>query len=405
MILTKGYWHKMNFIEKLDLRNKRVLIRVDYNVPIQDGEVVNDFRIKKSLDTINYCLENNASVILMSHLGRPKGVYAQECSLESVSFCLEDLLKKEVMFVDDCVSEEAFRISSNIKPREILLLENLRFHPEEESNDKIFSEKLSKHADVYINDAFGTAHRCHSSNVGVLSFFKDRGYGFLINSELKYLKNELENPKKPLLVIIGGAKISTKIGLIQNLLDKADIILIGGAMAFTFQKALGYNIGKSLVEDNEITTALNIIKKAKSKKVNLQFPVDAVCAKDIYDYDSVEVKSIEAFDEDDIGLDIGPETCINYQMFIDSSDTIVWNGPLGLFEIPYYSTGTQSIATSLQERGLQKGVVTIIGGGDTVSAVHNLKSDIHFTHISTGGGSSLELLSGKQLKALQDIKA
>ena len=393
----------MNFIEKLDIKNKRVLIRVDYNVPMENGEVSNDFRIKKSLDTINYCLENNASVILMSHLGRPKGVPSQEHSLESVSFCLEDLLNKEVMFVDDCISDEAFTISSNIKPQEILLLENLRFYSEEEGNDDSFSQKLSKHADVYINDAFGTAHRSHSSNVGILNYFKDNGYGFLINRELKYLKSELESPSKPLLMIIGGAKISTKISLIDNLLNKADIILIGGAMAFTFQKALGYNIGKSLVEDDEIATAIDIIEKAKEKKVNLQFPIDAVCAKDIYDHDTVEVKDIKSFDKDDIGLDIGPETCINYQMFINSSKTIVWNGPLGLFEIPYYSTGTQSIAKSLQERSLEEGVVTIIGGGDTVSAVHSLNQDIHFSHISTGGGSSLELLSGKELKALKDI--
>ena len=399
----KDYLHRMNFIEKLNIKNKRVLIRVDYNVPMEDGEVSNDFRIKKSLDTINYCLENNASVILMSHMGRPNGIPSQEHSLESVSFCLEDSLGKEVMFVDNCVSDEAYSISSNIKPQEILLLENLRFHKEEEKNDELFSKKLSKHADIYINDAFGTAHRSHSSNVGILNYFKDKGYGHLINRELKYLKNELEKPKKPLLMIIGGSKISTKIGLINNLLDKADIILIGGAMAFTFNKALGYNVGKSLVENDELETALEIIRKAKNKNVNLQFPVDAVCAKDIYDYDTVEVKDIKSFDKDDIGLDIGPETCLNYQMFIESSKTIVWNGPLGLFEIPYYSTGTQSIARSLQEYGQGEDIVTIIGGGDTVSAVHSLNPNINFSHISTGGGSSLELLSGKKLQALKDI--
>jgi len=399
----KGCWHRMNFIEKLNIKNKRVLIRVDYNVPMEGGEVANDFRIKKSLDTINYCLDNNASVILMSHMGRPKGISSPEHSLESVSFRLEDLIGKEVMFVDDCVSDEAFSISSNIKPQEILLLENLRFHKEEEENDELFSKRLSAHADVYINDAFGTAHRSHSSNVGILNHFKDNGYGHLINRELKYLKNELEKPKKPLLMIIGGAKISTKIGLIDNLLNNADIILIGGAMAFTFHKALGYDVGKSLVENDELETALEIIKKAKDKNVNLQFPVDAVCAKDIYDYDTAEVKNIKSFDKDDIGLDIGPETCLNYQMFIESSKTIIWNGPLGLFEIPYYSTGTQSIARSLQEHGTGQDVVTIIGGGDTVSAVHSLNPKINFSHISTGGGSSLELLSGKKLQALKDI--
>ena len=394
----------MNFIKDIDVTNKRVLIRVDYNVPIQNGEISNDFRIKQSLETINYCLKNNASVILMSHLGRPKGIVSEENSLEVVSWHLEELISKEVMFVDDCISNEAFNISKNIKPQEILLLENLRFYKEEVNNDDSFSKQISRHADIFINDAFGTAHRSHASNIGVLDYFKDKGYGFLINKEIQYLKNELENSNKPLLIIIGGAKISTKIALINNLVDKADTILIGGAMAFTFQKALGYNIGNSLVEDEELGTALEIIEKAKKKNINLQFPVDAVCAKDIHSYDSIEVKTIESFENDDIGLDIGPETCLNYQMFIESAKSIVWNGPLGLFEVPYYSTGTQSIATSIEEHGKKSGATTIIGGGDTVSAINSFNSNMKFTHISTGGGASLELLSGKDLPALKEIR-
>ena len=394
----------MNFIKNINITNKRVLIRVDYNVPILNGEISNDFRIKQSLETINYCLKNNASVILMSHLGRPKGVPSEENSLEIVSWHLEELINKEVIFVDDCISDEAFSISENIKPQEILLLENLRFHKEEISNDANFSKQISRHGEVFINDAFGTAHRSHASNIGVLDYFKEKGYGFLINKEIKYLKNELETPKKPLLIIIGGAKISSKIALIDNLIDKADTILIGGAMAFTFQKAIGYNVGNSLVEDEELETALQIMEKAKKKNVNLQFPVDIVCAKDINNYDSIEVKRIDSIEDDDIGLDIGPETCINYQMFIESAKSIVWNGPLGLFEIPYYSTGTQSIATSIEEHGERSGATTIIGGGDTVSAINSLNSDMKFTHISTGGGSSLELLSGKDLPALREME-
>ena len=403
MKLKKIYWLKMNFIKDMDIRNKRVLIRVDYNVPIQNGKISNDFRIRQSLETIKYCLSNNASVVLMSHLGRPKGVVSEEYSLELVSWHLEELIKTDVMFVNDCISDNAFSISNNLKPQEVLLLENLRFYNEEVSNDDNFSKKISNHADVFINDAFGTAHRSHASNIGVLSFFKEKGYGFLINKEIQYLKNELENPKKPLLVIIGGAKISTKIALINHLVEKADIILVGGAMAFTFQKALGYNVGNSLVENEELSTSLEIIKKAKRKNVNLQFPVDVVCAKDINKYESIEVKSIDHFENDDIGLDIGPETCINYQMFIESAKTIVWNGPLGFFEIPYFSTGTQSIAISIEQHGQKNNITTIIGGGDTVSAIDSFNSDMKFTHISTGGGSSLELLSGKKLPALKEI--
>ena len=395
----------MKFIENIDLYNKKVLIRVDYNVPLENGEVKNDFRIKQSLETIKYCLDKNASVVLMSHLGRPDGNYDNDnFSLEAISFHLEDLLNKEIMFVDNCISDEAYNISSNMKSQEILLLENLRFHEGEIENCKEFSEMLSKHADIYINDAFGTAHRSHASNVGVLDFFSLSAYGFLIERELHYLKKQLENPDNPLLVIIGGAKISSKIHLITHLLNKADTILIGGAMSFTFQKALGYETGKSLVEYDEINTAHAIIEQANKKGVNLQFPVDAVCARDIHDYDSIEVKSVKSFKSNDIGLDIGPETCINFQMLIESAKTIIWNGPLGLFEIPYYSTGTQSIATSLQEHGIKNNAITIIGGGDTVSAIHSLNTEINFSHISTGGGASLELLSGKKLTALKDIE-
>ena len=394
----------MKFIENINLSNKKVLIRVDYNVPLENGEVKNDFRIRKSLDTIKYCLDNKAAVILMSHLGRPDGSYDHNFSLETVSFHLEDLLNKEIMFVEDCISDEAHNISSNLKSQEVLLLENLRFHKGEVDNCKEFSKKLSMHADIYVNDAFGTAHRSHASNVGVLNHFQEKAYGFLIDRELHYLKNQLESPNKPLLVIVGGSKISSKIHLITHLLDKADTILIGGAMSFTFQKALGYETGKSVVENDELHTALSIIEQANKKGINLQFPVDAVCAPDIHEYESIEVKSVESFTSNDIGLDIGPETCINFQMLIEGAKTIVWNGPLGLFEIPYYSTGTQSIASSLMEHGIKNEAITIIGGGDTVSAIHSLNTNINFSHISTGGGASLELLSGKKLTALKDIE-
>ena len=394
----------MKFIKDISLENKRVLIRVDYNVPISGAEILNDFRIKQSLPTINHCLDQNAAIILMSHLGRPKGIRSEACSLETVCWHLEDLLEKSIMFAEDCISEKAFKLSSNIKSGEILLLENLRFYNEEIENNKNFSKKISKHADIYINDAFGTAHRSHASNIGVLNYFDTKGYGFLINKELKYLKNTLNSPNKPLVVLIGGSKISTKIGLIENLLDKADTILIGGAMAFTFQKALGYNIGKSMIEDDQLKISMNIIKKAKENNLNLLFPTDFVCAKEINDFETIEVKSINEFNDDDIGLDIGPETCINYEMFINSAKTIIWNGPMGMFELPHYSTGTQAIAQLIEDHGKNTNSTTIIGGGDTVTAIENLNPNMEFTHISTGGGSSLELLSGKDLPALKEIK-
>jgi len=394
----------MKFIEDINIKNKKVLIRVDYNVPMQNGEIVNDYRILRSLETIQYCLDNNASIVLMSHLGRPSGVNKEELSLEPVLWHLEDILEQEIHFADDCISEEAMSMSKKLKPKEILLLENLRFHDEEIKNDYKFSEQLSKMGDIYINDAFGTAHRSHASNVGVASFLSRKGFGFLIRDEIKYLKTSMEDSKKPLTFIIGGSKISTKISLIENIINKADVILVGGAMAFTFLKALGHEVGKSLIEDDYISTAKNIIQKCKENKTTLQFPVDVVCSKDMDSNEQIDVKPIDSIDEDDIGLDIGPETCINYDMFIESSKTLIWNGPLGLFENPYFSTGTQAIANSLINTKNNHNAVVVIGGGDTVTAIDSFNSELDYSHISTGGGSALELLSGKKLPALTALE-
>ena len=393
----------MKFIKDIDIRNKRVLIRVDYNVPLENDKIINDFRIKRSLETINYCIDQNASIVLMSHLGRPNGTHSPDLSLEPISWYLEDVLDMSIFFSDDCVSEKSVLMSKSLKAKEILLLENLRFHKEENSNDSGFSKKLSQHADVYINDAFGTAHRSHSSNVGVTKYFKEKGCGFLMMEEVKYLKDSMDKPESPLLVIIGGAKISTKIELINNLINRADVILIGGGMAFTFLKALGYEIGKSLFEEEYLSIASDIVNNAKKNGVSLILPLDAVCAKNIDDPSTIEVKDIKSFTPDDIGLDIGPETCINFDIFIASSKTIIWNGPMGLFENTYFSTGTQSIASSLQESSQNNHAITIIGGGDTVRAIDNFNSNLKFTHISTGGGSSLEMLSGNKLPALKAL--
>ena len=394
----------MNFIEDVNIKNKKVLIRVDYNVPMENNEIVNDFRIRSSLDTIKYCLDQNASVVLMSHMGRPKDLNDKELSLEPISWYLEDLLDTNVYFSEDCISDKSLLMSKSLQPKEILLLENLRFHKGECDNDLGFSEKLSKHADIYINDAFGTAHRKHASNVGLTKYFKDKAFGFLMRDEIKYLKDSMNNPVQPLNIIVGGAKVSSKINLINNFIDKADMILIGGGMAFTFLKAMGYEIGNSLFEEDFEFKALDIIENAKEKGASLILPSDVVCAKDIDDPTTIEVKNIDSLDSDDIGLDIGPETCINFNIFINSSKMIIWNGPMGFFENNYFSTGTQSVASALNEVSENNQAITVIGGGDTVSAINNFNSNLKFTHISTGGGASLEMLSGNKLAALEALK-
>ena len=390
----------MRFIEELDINNKRVLIRVDYNIPIENGEIQNDFRIKKSLQTIKYCLDRNCSIVLISHLGRPNGSYREDLSLEPISWYLEDALDCEIKFCDDCVSKEAQSMKSTLKPREILLLENLRFHNGETLNESDFSSSLASHIDIFINDAFGTAHRSHASNVGILEHVNEISYGHLMNDEIKYLKNHLNSSPSPIMFIIGGAKVSTKIKLIENVVKKSDMILVGGAMAFTFLKSMGHEVGQSLIEEDYLRTAEDIIMQASDNNVNLIFPSDVVCVKDIDNPESIEVKDINSFDVDDIGLDIGPETCINFDLFINTSKLIIWNGPLGLFENPYFSTGTQSIASSISSSG----AVSVIGGGDTVSAIETISSQLNFTHISTGGGSTLELLSGNTLPALDQME-
>jgi len=340
---------------------------------------------------------------LMSHLGRPNGKNDSNLTLEPIAWYLEDALGLNVFFSNDCISEDSILLSSKLKPGEILLLENLRFYKEESSNDSGFSQNLSKHGDVYINDAFGTSHRSHSSNVGIAKYFKEKGFGFLINNEIKYLKESMDNPKTPLVFIMGGAKISTKIELINHLIDRANTILIGGAMAFTFLKSMDYEIGNSLFEEEYLSLSKDIMNKAKEKRVNLIFPSDIVCTKDIRNSDTIEVKGVDSLDSDDIGLDIGPETCINFEMFIKTANTVVWNGPMGFFENPYFSTGTQTIATSLQDLSENREAITIIGGGDTVTAIDHFNKNLKFTHVSTGGGSSLEMLSGKDLPALKSL--
>lgn len=392
----------MKTVADLKLKGKRVLIRVDYNVPLNGGIVADDFRVKSSLPTIKYCLNEGASIILMSHLGRPKGELVPELSLDPVAFCLEELLDREVMFSDDCISKDAIELSQQMLPGEVHMLENLRFYKGETDNDPEFSKYLAKHADIYINDAFGTAHRSHASNVGVSSFMNDTAIGFLMEKEIKYLVETMNNPVHPCTVILGGAKIGDKIELVHNIVEKTDTILIGGAMAFTFLKVQGKNVGSSLIDEENLEVAESILRLLEKSNTNLVLPVDVVASSELSNDTTWRVANLEELKDDEAGYDIGPETTMNFELLLSGNKTIVWNGPMGVFEIPAFSTGTQAIASAVKDQ-TEEGAVSIIGGGDTASALKNYGITDGFTHISTGGGASLQLMSGKQLPALEAL--
>ena len=388
-------------LDTFDLKDKRLLMRVDFNVPINNGRVTDDFRLRAALPTIQHCLQQGAAVVLMSHLGRPKGKVVDNLSLISVGETLADLLEMPIKFSDDCISEDARDTSLGISAGEIHLLENLRFHDEETLNDPQFSMLLSKHGDVFINDAFGTAHRAHASNVGVVDQFRQKGIGFLMEKELKYLKESFDHPRRPLTIILGGAKIDTKLSLIQRFLSKAETIIIGGGMAFTFLKAKGLEVGGSLIDDKMLSTATQIMNVVKNQKVQLVFPSDFVCAKNLESRpDGVYLR--REIPENLMGLDIGPKSIAKFQKILSSSKTILWNGPLGVFEKESYAVGTKAIAEKLVEV-TEAGQTTIVGGGDTVAAVRSIGFYRDVSHVSSGGGAFLELLSGETLPAFSAL--
>ena len=393
----------MKYITDLKLNRKRVLIRVDFNVPLNGGVVVDDFRIRASLPTIKHCLNEGASVVLMSHLGRPNGKIVPAMSLDPVAFSLEDLLGREVMFSEDCISEDAIELSQQMLPREVHLLENLRFHKGETDNDPEFSSYLAEHADIYINDAFGTSHRSHASNVGVPSIVNETAIGILMENELKYFGDSMKNPEQPCVLILGGAKIGDKIKLIENMMQKAETILIGGAMAFTFLKVQGKNVGSSLIDEENIITAEKILTLAKNTDTNIVLPVDVVAGPKLSDDGTWRVVNLSQLKNDEAGYDIGPETTMEFEMVLSNAKTIIWNGPLGVSEIPAFSTGTQAIASAVIDQ-TEDGAISIIGGGDTASTLKQYGLDVGFSHISTGGGASLQLMSGKQLPALEALQ-
>lgn len=392
----------MKSIDKLTLEGQRALIRVDFNVPLDDGIVDDNFRLRAALPTIRHCLEQKTSVVLMSHLGRPNGKPVPESSLLPVAEDLERLLVQDIIFSQDCISDAALETSQGLDPGQVHLLENLRFYPGEEANDPAFAARLADHGTVYINDAFGTAHRAHASNVGVVSHFDEAGIGLLMVRELQVLKEQLDDPQRPYVVVLGGAKIAGKLELIHELLTKADRLVIGGGMAFTFLKARGENVGKSLVDDSLLEEAGLILESAQSQGVELFLPRDVVATDRISKDSAWRVTALSDLKADEMGVDIGPETCAEFGMALEGARTILWNGPMGVFEYAPFQTGTKLVIDTIIEATAQ-GAISVVGGGDSASAIDKLSNAKHFTHISTGGGASLELLSGHTLPALEAL--
>ncbi len=377
-------------IQDLDLKGKRVFVRVDFNVPIKGSKVTDDLRIREALPTIRYGMDQGAILILASHLGRPKGKPKPEFSLAPVAERLSELLGRKVLFAADCVGPEVEKAVSSAKPGDVILLENLRFHPEEEANDPGFAKQLAMLTPVYVNDAFGSAHRAHASTEGITHFVQQAAAGFLMEKELRYLGGALESPQRPFIAILGGAKISDKIEVIENLLGKVDRLLIGGAMTFTFLKSQGKEIGKSLCEEDKLDLARELLARAQSR---ISLPSDAVAARSIDDEASAHVVPTDAIPGGEMGLDIGPKTTAEYSGFIRPAKTIVWNGPMGVFEKDTFASGTISIAKAIADSQ----AVSIIGGGDSAAAVAKAGVAERITHISTGGGASLEFLAGQTL--------
>ena len=389
-------------LHSFDVKQKRVLMRVDFNVPIENDRVVDSFRIRSAIPSIKECLESGTSLVLMSHLGRPNGKIDEKYSLVPVGEALSDILEIPIKFSYDCISEDAINVTIGLHPGEIHLLENLRFHLGETNNDPEFAGKLARHGQIYINDAFGTAHRSHASNVGVTEHFIEKGMGYLMEKELQFLLEKFKKPKHPLLLILGGAKISGKLHIIDRFLDDADTILIGGGMAFTFLKALGVEVGRSMVDRKMVSSAKEIIVRAKRKRVKLVFPVDFVIAEAIENPKKTKMVAFDSIPDSFMGLDIGTETINIFSDYILGAGTILWNGPMGVFEKKEFENGTKALSKMLS-LAFDKGVDTIVGGGESAAAVRKFGMNEKMTHVSTGGGASLELLSGHRLPALEAL--
>ncbi len=391
----------MKFIDDIDIRGRKVLFRFDFNVPLDSSlNITDDTRIRAVLPSVNYALDEGARVIITSHLGRPKGKPVPEMSLAPVAKRLSRLLGKEVRMAPDCIGKEVRKMVDDLKPGGILLLENLRFHSEEEKNDDRFAAELAGLADVYIDDAFGNAHRKHASNVGITKFIKQCGAGFLIKRELSYFEKALDKPARPFVAIVGGSKVSGKLQAVGHLIRIVDKMIIGGGIAFTFLKAQGYDVGKSLVEEDLMGEALEVIKTARELGVKFYLPVDCVIAEDKSPGAETKIVPVQDMNPDWMGLDIGPATITLFSEALGNAKTIIWNGPMGLFEIDAFSRGTTAMAHSVANSS----ALTIVGGGDTDVAIHKAGESDKITYISTGGGASLELLEGKVLPAVAALE-
>ena len=384
-------------IDKLELNGKRVLVRVDFNVPLDENlNITDDRRIESSLPTIKKIIQDGGKAVLMSHLGRPKGKVNPKYSLKPAAERLGKLLGKEVKLAPDCVGDEVKKIVGGMKAGDVVLLENLRFHEEEEKNDSAFAQKLAELGDVYVNDAFGSAHRAHASTEGVTKYIDKCAAGYLMQKELDYLGGAISDPARPYCAILGGAKISGKIDVIQNLMSKVDTLIIGGGMAYTFFKAQGKEIGQSLLEADKLDVAKEVLAKLENSKIKFLLPKDIVVAAEFKNDSPAESVSVDGIPADKMGLDIGPETVKLFREELLKSKTIVWNGPMGVFEMDNFAKGTNAIAETLVE-ATSKGAITIIGGGDSAAAVSKAGLEDKVSHVSTGGGASLEFLEGKTL--------
>ena len=388
----------LSSLNKSVLEGKKVLVRVDFNVPLDDnGAITDDTRIRAAIPTIKYLVDNSAKVILAAHFGRPKGQVNEKMRLTPVAERLSAIISKKVVLSNSCIGDDALSLSNKLENGDIMLLENVRFYPEEEKNDSNFAKELASIADMYVNDAFGAAHRAHASTEGVTEFLTPSVAGFLLEKELKYLQGAIDNPIRPLAAIVGGSKVSSKIGVLDSLLDKCDKIIIGGGMIFTFYKARGLDVGNSLVEEDKLELAKNLEEKAQSKGVQLLLPSDVVLADSFSPNANSKISDINNISGDWMGLDIGPDSIKLFQDALSECKTIIWNGPMGVFEFDKFANGTNAIALTLSQLSSNSDVCTIIGGGDSVAAVEKAGLAEKMSHISTGGGASLELLEGKVL--------
>ena len=392
---------RVKYIDELDLKNKKVFVRVDYNCPMDiAGNITNDFRIQESLPTLNYILEKGGALILASHLGKPKGKPDKKYSLLPEAKRLSELLRREVLFVSDCIGPEAQEKAKALKPGQVLMLENLRFYPEEEKNDDAFALKLARLADCYINDAFGVSHRAHASVDAITRHVRVCAAGFLMKKEITYFEKAMKAPARPLVAIVGGAKVSGKLQVLENLMKRVDSLLIGGGMAFTFLKAQGVEIGKSMVEDDLIPTAKRTLDFAREKGINILLPIDCVVADKMDASAQARTVDINNIPKEYLGLDIGEKTVALFGETIKNAKTIIWNGPMGVFEMKPFSHGTLAIIDKI----VKSHAISIVGGGDTDTAVHQAGKEKEITFISTGGGAFLELLEGKALPGIKSLE-